>query len=250
MRRITAILAVMCGCIFFLSWPVTAADELAEADRLFALGGLENFQKSIPIYAKAAAQDPGGFEANWKCARAHREYANQAKRQEVADWKKICAEHGKAGMQYAQKAIDLQPDKPDGYYYFGVNVGIYSDGVSIVTALAEGLKDQTQSSFEKAYAIDKNYRQGRPMLSLGRFWTVLPWPLHDRPKALAYFREYQKAGFFDANVEAHLFLSELLIKMGGEANQAEAKKDLEKAAQSSDSYYKNWAARLLAEIGK
>jgi len=250
MRRITAILAVMCGCIFFLSWPVTAADELAEADRLFALGGLENFQKSIPIYAKAAAQDPGGFEANWKCARAHREYANQAKRQEVADWKKICAEHGKAGMQYAQKAIDLQPDKPDGYYYFGVNVGIYSDGVSIVTALAEGLKDQTQSSFEKAYAIDKNYRQGGPMLSLGRFWTVLPWPLHDRPKALAYFREYQKAGFFDANVEAHLFLSELLIKMGGEANQAEAKKDLEKAAQSSDSYYKNWAARLLAEIGK
>jgi len=250
MRRITAILAVMCGCIFFLSWPVTAADELAEADRLFALGGLENFQKSIPIYAKAAAQDPGGFEANWKCARAHREYANQAKRQEVADWKKICAEHGKAGMQYAQKAIDLQPDKPDGYYYFGVNVGIYSDGVSIVTALAEGLKDQTQSSFEKAYAIDKNYRQGGPMVSLGRFWTVLPWPLHDRPKALAYFREYQKAGFFDANVEAHLFLSELLIKMGGEANQAEAKKDLEKAAQSSDSYYKNWAARLLAEIGK
>ena len=250
MRRITAILAVMCGCIFFLFWPVTAADELAEADRLFALGGLENFQKSIPIYAKAAAQDPGGFEANWKCARAHREYANQAKRQEVADWKKICAEHGKAGMQYAQKAIDLQPDKPDGYYYFGVNVGIYSDGVSIVTALAEGLKDQTQSSFEKAYAIDKNYRQGGPMLSLGRFWTVLPWPLHDRPKALAYFREYQKAGFFDANVEAHLFLSELLIKMGGEANQAEAKKDLEKAAQSSDSYYKNWAARLLAEIGK
>jgi tetratricopeptide (TPR) repeat protein len=250
MRRITAILAVMCGCIFFFPWPVPAADELAEADRLFALGGLENFQKSIPIYAKAAAQDPGSFEANWKSARAHREYANQAKRQEIADWKNICAEHGKAGMQMAQKAIDLQPDKPDGYYYYGVNVGIYSDGVSIVTALAEGLKDQTQSSFEKAYAIDKNYRQGGPMLSLGRFWTVLPWPLHDRPKALTYFREYQKAGFFDANLEAHLFLSELLIKLGGEANQAEAKKYLEKASQSPDSYFKNWATRLLADIGK
>jgi len=61
---------------------------------------------------------------------------------------------------------------------------------------------------------------------------------------------YQKAGFFDANVEAHLFLSELLIKLGGEANQAEAKKYLEKAAQSADSYYKNGATRLLAEIEK
>jgi len=249
MRRSSTVAGAVVICLL-VSIGALAADELAEADRLFSAGGLENFQKSIPIYVKAVAQDPGSFEANWKCARAHREYANQAKRQEVADWKNICAEHGKAGMQYAQKAIDLQPDKPDGYYYFGVNVGIYSDGVSIVTALAEGLKDKTQSSFEKAYALDKNYKQGGPMLSLGRFWTVLPWPLHDRPKALAYFREYQRAGFFDTNLEAHLFLSELLIKIGGDANQTEAKKYLEKAAQSTDSYYKNWAQRLLSEIGK
>jgi hypothetical protein len=104
------------------------------------------------------------------------------------DWEKDCAENGKTGMLYAQKAIDLQPDKPDGYYYVGVNVGNYSDGVSIVTALAEGLKDKTQGSFEKAYAIDKSYMQGRPILSLGRFWSVLPWPLRDRPKGLDYFR--------------------------------------------------------------
>jgi len=234
----------------FLVTPVRAGDELAEADRLFAQGGLENFQKSIPIYAKAAAQDPGSFEANWKCARAHREYANQAKKQGSADWKTICAEHGKTGMQYAQKAIELQPEKPDGYYYFGVNVGIYSDGVSIVTALAEGLKGKTQDSFEKAYALDKNYKQGGPMLSLGRFWSVLPWPLHDRPKALSYFREYQKAGYLDANPEAQLFLAELLIKMGGAAEKTEARGYLETAARSSDAYYKDWATRLLSEIEK
>ena len=250
MRKLMAIAAMVCGGMVVFSWTAAGAADLAEADRLFASGGLENLQKSIPLYTQAAAQEPGSFEALWKCARAHREYANLAKQQAVPDWKNICAEHGKIGMQCAQKAIDLQPEKPDGHYYYGVNVGIYSDGVSIVTALAEGLKDQTQSSFEKAYAIDKNYRQGGPMLSLGRFWTVLPWPLHDRPKALTYFREYQKAGFFDANLEAHLFLSELLIKLGGEANQAEAKKYLEKASQSPDSYFKNWATRLLAEIGK
>ena len=64
MRRITAILAVMCGWIFFLSWPVTAADELAEADRLFAQGGLENLQQSIALTLKAVEQNPGSFEAN------------------------------------------------------------------------------------------------------------------------------------------------------------------------------------------
>ena len=248
MRRIMTILSAMGVCLLLSSW-AAAADELAEADRLFAQGGLQNLQQSIPLYLKAVEQNPGSFEANWKCARAHREYANQAKRQDAADWKKICAEHGKTGMQYAQKAIDLQPDKPDGYYYYGVNVGIYSDGVSIVTALAEGLKDKTQSSFEKAYTIDKSYKQGGPMLSLGRFWSVLPWPLRDRQKGLDYFREYQKAGYFDSNIEAHLFLSELLIQTGGDANKAEAKGYLEKAAQSPDTYFRNWAVRLLAEIG-
>jgi len=52
MRGITAILAVMCGWLSFLSWPVTA-DELAEADRLFAQGGLEILQQSILLTLKA-----------------------------------------------------------------------------------------------------------------------------------------------------------------------------------------------------
>lgn len=239
---------LVAGACLLLAGAAAAANELAEADRLFAQGGLENYQRSIALYTQAALQDPGSFEAHWKTARAHREYAHAAKKENLADWKKTCAEHGKIGMQYAQKAIDLQPDKPDGHYYYGVNVGIYSDGVSIVTALAEGLKDKTQSSFEKAYALDKSYKQGGPMLSLGRFWSVLPWPMRDRQKGLGYFREYQKAGYFDANIEAHLFLSELLIQMGGDENKKEARGYLDKAAQSPDPYFKEWAGRLLAEL--
>jgi hypothetical protein len=248
MSKLRAITAMVCGCIVVFSWTVFGAADLAEADRLFALGGLENLEKSIPLYTHAAAQTTDSFEAFWKCARAHREYANLAKQRAVADWKALCAEHGKIGMQCAQKAIDLQPDKPDGHYYYGVNVGIYSDGVSIVTALAEGLKDKTQGSFEKAYAIDKTYKQGGPMLSLGRFWSVLPWPMRDRQKALGYYREYQKAGYFGANIEAHLFLAELLTQMGGEENKKEARGYLEKASLSPDPYFKEWAARLLAEL--
>jgi hypothetical protein len=37
---------------------------------------------------------------------------------------------------------------------------------------------------------------------------VLPWPLRGRPKGLGCFREYQKAGYFESSIEAHLFLSE------------------------------------------
>jgi tetratricopeptide (TPR) repeat protein len=233
-----------------LVFPIYAAavDYLPEADKVFDQGGLENYKKSIDLYVKAVEQAPDDYEANWKCARAYREYADTAKKKGIEDWKDICARYGKTGMQYAQKAIELKPERPEGYYYYGLNVGIYSDGVSILTALSEGLKGKTQQSFEKAYAINKMYKEGGPMLSLGRFWAVLPWPLRDRKKALAYYREYQATPYFAANTEARLFLAELLIQIGGDKNKAEAKGYVEKGLNSNDLYLKNYAGRLSAEL--
>ena len=236
--------------VIFLSFPlsVAAADYLAEADKIFDQGGIENYKKSIDLYVKAVEQQPDDYEAAWKCARAHREYADKTKKKGIQGWEDICAQFGKAGMQFAQKAIELKPERPDGHYYYGLNVGIYSDGVSIFTALKEGLKDKTQQAFEKTYAINKMYKEGGPMISLGRFWAVLPWPLRDRKKSLAYYREYQQTKFFATNTEAQLFLAELLIQMGGDQNKAEAKEYLAKAVTSDDPYFKNWAQELQAKL--
>ncbi len=239
----------LCILIMML-FPVAlmAADYVVQADALFAQGGLANYQQAIDLYKKALAANPDSYEANWKCARAYREYGNKAKSQKVEDWEDICAKYGKEGMNYAQKAIELGPEKPDGHYYYGLNVGIYSDGVSIFTALSEGLKDKTQKSFEKTYAIDKMYKEAGPMLSLGRFWAVLPWPLRDRKKSLKYYREYQTTRYFADNMEAHVYLGELLIQIGGDKNKAEAKGYLEKAVGSDDPYFRDKARELLKEL--
>ena len=249
MKRIFCV-AALAGACLLAALGSAGADVLAEADRMYAQGGLENINKAVLLYRTAVQQNPANYEAHWKCARAHREYADRTKKQGLENWKSTCAEYGKLAMQYAQKAIELEPNKPDGYYFYGVSVGTYSDGVSILTALTEGLKDKTQSSFEKTYAIDRMYNRGGPMLSLGRFWSVLPWPMHDRQKALAYFREYQKTEYFGDNMEAHLFLAELLIQLGGDENKKEARGYLDKASKSTDPYFKNRAGQLLAELDK
>jgi tetratricopeptide (TPR) repeat protein len=240
------------GLWFFLIMLVPiglmAADYVAEADKLFDQGGLANYKQAIELYQKAIGANPGSYEANWKCARIHREYGETAKSQKVAGWKDICAQYGKEGMQYAQKAAELDPAKPDGYFYYGLNVGVYSDGVSVFTALAEGLKDKTQSSFEKAYEIDKMYKEGGPMIALGRFWAMLPWPMRDRKKSLNYYREYQTTEYFADNIEVHVYLGELLIQMGGDKNKAEGKGYLEKAAKSDDPYFSDRAKELLAKL--
>ena len=240
-----------CLCLFLvIIFPVglLAADYVAEGDKLFDQGGLANFKQAMELYKKALTENPNNYEASWKCARAHREYGDTAKTEKVDGWKDICAKYGKEGMNYAQKATELEPEKPDGYYYYGLNVGIYSDGVSIFTALSEGLKDKTQSSFEKTYDLDKMYKEGGPMVALGRFWQVLPWPMRDRKKSLKYYREYQATKYFADSIEARVYLGELLIQIGGKENKAEAKGYLEKAAKSDDAYFRDRAKELLKKI--
>jgi hypothetical protein len=77
---------------------------------------------------------------------------------------------------------------------------------------------------------------------------VLPWPLRDRKKSLQYYREYQSTRHFATNTEAQLFLAELLIQMGGKEKKSEAKGYVEKALQSDDEYFKDWATKLQTKL--
>jgi tetratricopeptide (TPR) repeat protein len=213
---------------------------------LFNRGDLEGYKKAIALYLSALKESPESYEVNWKLARAYRWYGEESKRQGVEGWKDICTEYGKMGMQYGEKAISLNPDGVEGHYYYGLSVGVYSDGVSIVTALRQGLKGKTQSSFEKAYEIDKTYNKSGPTVALGRFWFVLPWPLNDKDKALRFLREAYKTA--PESIDGRLYLGELLSDLGGKENEAEARKLLKSVAESDIKYYRDKANKLLADL--
>ena len=232
-------------------------DLIAEGDAFYEQGGIDNYQKSMDVLKKAVAANPNSFEANWKLARAIRWYAEEAKRQDVKDWKDICKKYGKEGMIVADKAISLNASKPDGYYWYGLNVGIYADGVSILTALAEGLKGKTQESFENVYKIDKMYDKAGAILSLSRFWSVLPWPLKDNDESIRYFKEYSK--LYPDRAEFLIFYTEVLVDEGGKENKAKAKELVEKVIQQNVKWRfvsqlygyiaaDEWAARLMKEL--
>jgi len=248
MKRFLLWFVLFSVLVFIRPLGLMAEDHLSMDDGLYEQGGIENYKRSIDAYLKALKENPTGYEANWKCARAYREYGEAIKRQAVEGWKKSCAKYGKEGMKYAEKAIEQRPNRPDGHYYYGLNVGIYSDGVSILTALAEGLKSKTQRSLEKAYELDKMYNEAGPMLSLGRFWAVVPWPYKDKKKALRFYREYQKTQYFHEKAEGKIYLAEILLALKGKENKEEAKALLQKASQSDEKYFIEWAERLLRKI--
>ena len=229
--------------------PPAPKDDLTIAAELIDKKGLENYKKALELCEAAVKKEPNSFKANWMAAQACRLYGMEAQELGLSDWKDICKLYGKKGMAYAEKAIQLNPKAVNGYFWYGMDVGIYADSVSILTALKEGLKDKTQNSFETAYKIDKYYEDAGPIAALGRFWAVLPWPLNDDDKAMEYFREYQKTKFFgtEDNVQVNVYFAELL--MDSRKTKDEAIQMLKQVPRiSNNKYWNDQAKKLLDEM--
>jgi tetratricopeptide (TPR) repeat protein len=217
---------------------------------LFAAAGLVSAQSLSELKAQAEAASKTAnlasydYAANWKAAQAWRKYGDKAVVDAVADWKNLAYAAGKEGMKYGEIAQKINPNGVEGWYWYGLCVGTYSDSVSILTALAEGLKGKTQTSFETAYRLDKKYDNGGPMLALGRFWQVLPGIAgRDYKKAEQLFDEYIAAygSGKDPNEDAWYYRGQLYKDTG---KTAQARVDLQKAASMG---HKD-AAKLLSEL--
>jgi len=222
---------------------VFANDLLEQADALYNRGDVDSMLESIPLYVQAVEVEPESYEANWKCTRAYREYADYYLEHELEGWKNICKEYGKIALGYGEKAKELGPEKVEGHYYYGLSAATYSDGVSIIKALKEGLKGSTQDAFYKAYEIDKMYDTGGPILAIGRFWHKLPFPLNKKKRAETFLEEHHK--YFPDDPEGLVYYAELLIDR---RKKDEARPLLEKAIAGDEPYYSKWATELLEDL--
>ena len=217
-----------------------AADYLAQADAVYQKDNLESVAESIPLYRMAVEENPDSYETNWKMARALREYADLSMEAGVPDWKNICKVYAKEGLKFAEIAKKMEPDKVEGHLFYGLNAGTYSDGVSILKAIKEGLKNKTEKSFEKAYEIDKMYDDAAPILALARMWHQLPWPYQKEKTSERYFEEYYQ--HFPDNPQGLVYYAELLKDRG---KKEEAILLLNRAANSDHTYFSKRAKELL-----
>jgi tetratricopeptide (TPR) repeat protein len=215
-----------------------AASALVSAESLALL------KATADAAVKAAAAAPTDYAANWTAARECRKYGDEMVTQAASGWKDLAKATAKDGMKYGDIATKLNPKGIEGWYWYGLCVGTYSDCVSILTALGEGLKGKTQKAFETSYTLDKTFDNGGPMLSLGRFWQVLPGIAgKDLKKAEKLFNEYIDAygSSADPNKDAWYYRGALYKDAG---KKAEARADLQKAADMGQKD----AAKLLAEM--
>jgi tetratricopeptide (TPR) repeat protein len=187
-----------------------------DADALYA--GREDpasARRVAEIWADAVRRNPQDFEAAWKLARIRNWLGDHAPEAERS------RQYG-LGMEAARLAIAAEPNRPEGHYWLGVNMGALAD----LGAMA-GLKYHTpvREELETTVRLDPGFDGGSALTVLGDWYLRVPGILGgDKTRAEELLR---RALTYDPNsVATHYFLAETLLATN---RKPEARAELQKA---------------------
>src|SRR5256714_1286992 len=129
------------------------------------------------------AEDPNGFETTRRQASL---VAWEADGEPDGSDEK--AAQGKIAWEAGDKAIQANAGDVRRHYFSGVGVGLYSEGVGILTALSQGLEGKFRERLLAALRIDKDFQNGAPQVVWGRYFFKLPWPKRDLDESVKALR--------------------------------------------------------------
>jgi tetratricopeptide (TPR) repeat protein len=74
--------------------------------------------------------------------------------------------HFLAAIERAEAAIEVLPDDPNSHYFHAFNLGRYSQSISIVKALSQGIGGKIQTSLQNALELEPDHAEARTALGM------------------------------------------------------------------------------------
>jgi tetratricopeptide (TPR) repeat protein len=74
-----------------------------------------------------------------------------------------------AAAEWAEAAIEILPDDPNSHYFHAFNLGRYSQSISIVKALSQGIGGKIQASLENAIYLQPDHADAN--IALGAYYA-------------------------------------------------------------------------------
>jgi tetratricopeptide (TPR) repeat protein len=210
-------------------------------DALYAdRSNLANARRAAQAWSDELARDPRAFDAAWKLARAnywlggHLPEAEQRRTFE-------------AGIEAARKAIAVNANRPEGYFWLAANMG----GLAESFGLRQGIKYRKpiKEALETVLRIDPAFQQGSADRALGRWYFKVPGLFGGSNKqAEAHLRKSLE--YNPTSTVTHFFLAEVMVD---ENRKSEARAELQKVLDApldpqwtpEDQEFKAKARRLL-----
>jgi tetratricopeptide (TPR) repeat protein len=178
---------------------------LTQADELYdTMSDMETAEKALDLYRKALNLIEDKYESYWKISRMH--YYIGEHTESNKEKKNIFSQ----AIYYAEKAIQLSPEQPDGYYWRGVNNGKYGESRGVLKSLF--LVKPIKSDMNKVIELNPEYEDGGAYRVLGRVYFKLPgFAGGSNEESLKLLEKSIEMGPEDANTR--LFLGETLLAM-------------------------------------
>jgi tetratricopeptide (TPR) repeat protein len=223
-----------------------AAVQAQNADSLYAdRENLASARKAADVWAGDLARDPRNFEAAWKLARVCYWLGGHALQNERRGFLE-------RGLAAAQKAIALEPNKPEGHFWLAADMGTMAESFG----LSAGLKYRkpVKTELETVLRIDPSFMDGSADRVLGRWYFRVPG-LFGGSKTQAEQHLRASLKYDPSSTVSHFFLAELMIDQG---RNSEARAELQKIIDSplstewapEDREYKDKAKALLPKTSR
>jgi len=171
------------------------------------------------LAATEQGKNANDYDANWRLASV---FVWEADGLPDGDQK---AKVAKQAWDIADKAAQARPKEVQGQYYAGTGLGLYSEGVGILTALGQGLEGKFRAYSLAALRIDRDFLDGGPLMLWGRYFFKLPWPKRDVGQSIKVLTNALVK--HPNNLRVKLYLAEALLSDG---RKAEARKQLDEVA--------------------
>jgi tetratricopeptide (TPR) repeat protein len=198
--------------------------------------------KAVELWTKRLTATPSDFEAAWKLSRGRYWLGTNGPAAE-----RRAALEG--GMDAANKAIALQPKRPEGHFWLAANMGSLAESFG----MSQGLKYRKaiRASLEEVLRLDAGYEAGSADRALGRWYFKVPGLFGgSNAKSEEHLR---KALTYDAQSTATwFFLAETLEDMGRTADARAAYQHVIDAPFNPNwtPEDKNWKAQAKAKLSK
>jgi len=153
----------------------SAAELVKQADGLYAeRASIEKARQAVAVLRRARMADYGNYEAIWKLSK----YNYHLGGHERDEPRKL--EAFREGIAAGEAAVRLAPDKPEGHFWLGANIGGRAKAQGALYALSS--VPDIRREMETVIKLDEGFQAGSAYLALGQLDLELPDVLGGDPE--------------------------------------------------------------------
>jgi tetratricopeptide (TPR) repeat protein len=191
------------------------AQEASDPDRLYTdREKLSSAIEAAAIWEARLAKNPRDFESAWKLAKTcywlggHVPENDRRKQFE-------------RGMDAAMKAIELQPNRPEGHFWLAADMGAMAEGFGLRAGIK--YRGPIKKELETVLMIDAGFQQGSADRALGRWYLRVP-RLFGGSKDQSVEHLKKSLTYAPESSATHFFLAETYLEM---EKKDDAKRELQ-----------------------